>query len=57
MAPATDRNPATEIIVVPDTQPGTHRLGWEGLAPSEKKDYLRLIRATRPDVIIEDRRY
>jgi hypothetical protein len=56
-ASATARNPATGIIVAPDTQAGTNRLGWEGLAPSEKKDYLRLIRATRPGIVIQDDRH
>jgi hypothetical protein len=53
-APAPNHNPG--IVVAPDTQAGPNRLGWQGLAPSEKKDYLRLIRATKPNVLIQDNR-
>jgi hypothetical protein len=56
--PPAGRNAATGIIIAPDSQgnSGKSRLGWESLTPSEKKDYLKLNRAARPDILIEDRR-
>jgi len=57
LAPA--QNHATGIIVADDPQgdAGRNRLGFEALTPSEKKDYFKTLRLSRPDIVIEDRRY
>jgi hypothetical protein len=47
----------TGIVVAPDSQAGPNRLGWEALTPSEKKDYYKLIRLSRPNVLIQDNRF
>jgi hypothetical protein len=56
--PAPAQNRATGIIVARDSQgeAGRNRLGFQGLTPSEKKDYFKTLRLSRPDILIEDRR-
>lgn len=55
-APAQNR--ATGVIVARDSQgqAGQNRLGFQALTPSEKKDYFKILRLARPDIVIEDRR-
>jgi hypothetical protein len=46
-------------IVARDSQgeSGQNRLGWwESLSPSQKQDYLKVMRVARPDILIQDNR-
>jgi len=56
--PAPAQNRATGVIVARDSQgeAGQNRLGFQALTPSEKKDYFKTLRLSRPDIAIEDRR-